>query len=266
MDFLSLLHTDLDELRELQPVDWADIIAPTLRNINSSFCMVYKAVIDGKMVGTGAVIYHGHTAWLATIIVHPDHRNKGYGKRITQYLIDSIDRVRYPTILLDATHFGYLVYKSLGFETITHHVHFDITSPYPVVASSPHMRPFEQNDLKQILALDRVATGEDRTATLLTKVSTAIVFADGGRVGGFYMPDLMKGLLIADNPVAGIELMKIRLQHQPNCMLPEENNAALDFFIDAGYTQSRTSTRMRLGPAVEWQPEFIYNVASGAIG
>ena len=266
MDFQPLLHTDLEELRELQPVDWGDIVAPTLRNIESTFSDVYKLVVDGKMVGTGAVIYHGHTAWLATIIVHPDHRNKGYGKRITQYLIDTIDRARYPTILLDATHFGYPVYKSLGFETITQHVHFDITGTYPVVGKSPHIRPFEENDLKQILTLDRAATGEDRTATLLTKVSTAIVYADGGRVVGFYMPDLRKGLLVADNPTAGTELMKIRLQHQSNCMMPEENKAAIDFLMDAGYTQSRISTRMYLGPAVKWQPEFIYNVASGAIG
>src|ERR1700722_8540089 len=121
LQILPLSLTDLDELRNIQPDGWADITEPARNTIESDFRVAYKAVIDSKIVGMGAIIYNGSTAWLFAIIVHKDFRNRGIGKAITQFLLDSIDKTCFPSVLLDATDFGYPVYKKAGFEVISEH-------------------------------------------------------------------------------------------------------------------------------------------------
>jgi GNAT superfamily N-acetyltransferase len=62
------------------------------------------------------------------IIVHPDHRGRGYGKAITQALLDRIDRTRYRTVYLDATDMGFPVYQSLGFVEEVRYGHYSLAS------------------------------------------------------------------------------------------------------------------------------------------
>ena len=44
------------------------------------------------MVGIGLTICHEDEIQLACIIVHPEHREKDWGKMITQQLLDSLDK------------------------------------------------------------------------------------------------------------------------------------------------------------------------------
>ena len=259
--------TDLEELKHIQPDGWADITEPARHTIESDSRFAYKAIVDERIAGMGAIIYNGSTAWLFAIIVHKDYRNNGIGTAITQFLLDKIDMARFPSVLLDATEFGYPVYKKAGFEVISEHAHFERATPDTDALLSMLIKPFEKKHLDDILQLDKIATGENRLATLLPKIADAFVYlSNDDKVEGFYIPSLSKGLIIANNAEAGIALMQMRLKTTSYCMLPIENKAAIDYLLQMGFTHFKTSKRMRLGQSVCWEPTYIFNVISGAIG
>ena len=87
-------------------------------------CFPFKASIENKIVGIGTTILHHETAWLAHIIVHPEYRNRGIGKMITQALVDHSYSKGRKTIYLIATELGLPVYRRLGFESETEYTIF----------------------------------------------------------------------------------------------------------------------------------------------
>jgi len=105
MDRQPLELPDLELITALQPPDWPNIIPSIEFYIISTFCFPIKLIIDNKIVGIGTTIIHNDIAWLAHIIVHPEHRNQGIGKIITQTLVDSL-QTKCDTIYLIATDLG----------------------------------------------------------------------------------------------------------------------------------------------------------------
>lgn len=264
MTIEALVQDDVQHVGALTPEGWSNTQGFIQYHVNASFCTPMKAVVDGKMIGLGSAAYYGDSVWLSAIIVHPDYRNRGIGLAITKTLVDSVDRKRYPTILLDATEYGQPVYKKLGFEVFSEHAHF--TGGLWQEEAIPGIHPFEEKYTEQVLVLDKNATGEDRQALLLPNMTGAQVYLVGNEVQGVYIPALSKGAIIAATGEAGIALMKYRLQTKNECMLPVENTTGIAFLQNNGYTYTKRSPRMRLGPAREWQPSYIYNVVSGGYG
>jgi len=257
---------DLGAIREFQPEGWGDIIELFIYNIHCAFCYPIKMSIAERMVAVGNTILYKDTAWLSQIIVHPAYRNRGLGKAITQELIDQIDKQQYKTILLDATSLGYPVYQKLGFETISEHLHFSANETASAFEKSTSIVPVDEHHHEAIFQLDKLATGEQREKKLMEKLHEAWIYTSNKKLKGMYLPTLGKGLIIAHQPDAGIELMKWRMNTNKSGMLPAENKPAIDFLLSNGWTQSRISRRMKLGRAIDWKPCCIYNVISGAFG
>lgn len=261
-----LLQRDLEQVSALTPEGWDDLISHFDFYLSSSFCIPLKAVLDGQLAGLGNVICNRDTAWLAHIVVHPGFRNRGLGKAITAALLQHIDRERYPTVMLDATDMGYPVYHSLGFETLSHHVHFsgDCLLPPPADAAITVYTPAYRD---AILQLDRDATGEDRTEMLQLHLDAAQVYREQDKVCGVYFPALHRGLLIADPVTPAWEaLLRIRLSEKGHAMVPEGNTEVQHWLKQAGFRETRRSRRMCLGPQKSWKPEMIFNVSGGAMG
>jgi ribosomal protein S18 acetylase RimI-like enzyme len=266
MTITSLTPGDnLEAVGAMTPEGWSNLAPHFAYNILSPFCAPFKAVIDGELAGLGNIIYNEDTAWLAQIVVHPAYRNRGVGKAITAALLDHIDRSRYPTVLLDATDMGYAVYRQFGFETISYHVHYGgaplARQPQPdnIIACT---RLLED----EVLLLDRRATGENRSNTLLEHTGNAILYREQKEITGVYFPTVARGAIIAANAAAGTTLMRLRMQDMDHAMLPEENKVAAAFLEQQGFTVIRKSRRMRLGAPRAWEPGFIYNTISGALG
>lgn len=137
MKFEDFTLNDLDQLPSLEPPNWGSLTPRFLRFIQSEHCSPVKLTLDGHAIGVGTTIRHEDTAWLACIIVHPDHRNKGLGKLITEHLINSLDRNLYQSIYLIATELGYPVYKKLGFELEKEYVHLKSEEERPESEISP---------------------------------------------------------------------------------------------------------------------------------
>ena len=74
MDFGTVAHHDLDEIRSLQPEGWPDIVTEFTYYIRKDFCHPLKVTLDERIIGVGASIQFENTCWLAHIIVDKDFR------------------------------------------------------------------------------------------------------------------------------------------------------------------------------------------------
>lgn len=260
----KLEHTDLPAMKALQPPDWTSIDDSVLFYLNSDYCFPIKLVVDEKVVGIGTTIFLEDTVWLAHIIVHPDFRNTGFGYRITQALIDSVDREIYKSIYLIATDLGAAVYTKLGF--ITEATYSFFKEGLRTYHHHPGIVSYAEQMKEELLALDRKAAGEDRSRFLLEHMEGALVFMKEDRLEGFYLPAIRDGLIIAQNAQAGIELMKRRFRDHAVAMLPDDNTAAVAFLKEQGFQVFKKAKRMRLGKKLEWHPDYYFNRISGQLG
>lgn len=255
---------DIEKLLEFQPPGWNDIPRDFRTCIDKPHHDQVKGEVDGRIVAVGAIIYHSDTAWLAKIIVHPGHRNKGYGKVITQCLIDRIDRMRYRTIYLDATDMGYPVYSGLGFVDEVSYQHFSRPIGWADVES--RSRPSTVADRSQLLELDQLVYGEDRLLLLADHLLDARVIEVDGRIVAAYFPTLFQGHIIATVSRFAEPLMRERLCSFDTAQLPMTNVEGLELLRRSGCSEVRTSRRMFLGERRPWKPAMLYNRTSGQLG
>jgi GNAT superfamily N-acetyltransferase len=266
MHFEQLIYSDFPYLKEFEPPNWGDLVPRFKYCIDSSFCNPIKMVNAGTMVAIGTTILHKNSAWLASIIVHPDHRNKGYGRAMTQKLIDTIDQTKFTTIFLDATDLGYPVYKKIGFELEATYAHLKCEQVVTGLQLSQAVISFKEVYREQVMLLDKQVSAEDRSDTIAENLTTARLYVNGGRVEGFYLPSLGNGLIIAKNELAGIELAKHRLENNYYGILPAENLAGIEILQQNGLQQFRISRRMFIGKKRNWKAACIYNRISGQLG
>ena len=259
-----LTSLDLPDLQEFQPVGWSDIISNIQFYLSSAFCNPIKLLCDGQLAGIGTTILLGETAWLATIIVHTDHRNKGYGTKITEALLQSLDSTKCTTVFLIATALGEPVYKKVGFEVETEYAGFsggniDALTPDRIIV-------FEEKYTDDILRLDKKITGEDRSLLLREHLPLAQLHFVGDKLGGFYLPTLGEGPIVAEDSESGITLLTQKMQTVNTITLPIDNEGGIDFLLNHRYKRVRHLSRMRLGRKIAWQPDSIYSRISGVSG
>jgi GNAT superfamily N-acetyltransferase len=266
VEIAEVNHEDLPALRVFQPADWPDIIPSISLYFDSPFCLPVKLVDKGEILGIGSYIMHGDVAWLATIVTHPEHRNKGIGKHITQVLIDRLKKTPVETIMLVATPMGEPLYEKLGFVTDSRYAFYSGGEKSDGREISPNIIPFSSGYAGQVLAMDRETYGENRSMRVLEYLPQAKLYVEGSAVKGFYLPGWGEGPVIAENDVAGNALLYTRNITAERTVFPEENEAAAEYLSNRGYTLYRKAARMRIGRKIAWQPEKIYSRVAGAIG
>jgi GNAT superfamily N-acetyltransferase len=257
---------DLSILDKFSPPGWGDLVPRFEYFIDSEHCYPVKMLVDNDVTGIGTNILHADSAWLACIIVHGDHRNKGYGQRLTQYLVDHTHQLNIPTIYLEATDFGYPVYAKLGFVTEANYYHYKPRRYLDNPPESTIICSFNEQYRDQMLELDRSISGEDRRSSFEGHFEESQIFIEENKVIGFYMPTLGDGLIIAESKKAGVELMKSRLRDRAYATLPANNKVGIDLLLEHGLEQIRVSRRMRLGEERPLKLEKMYNRISGQLG
>jgi len=89
--------------------DWKRLL-----QLNPAGC--FGAFCAGKLIGTVTVItYQRHLAWIGMMLVAPEYRGRGIGKRLMCTALDHCQHRRVRTVKLDATPAGRPLYESLGF-------------------------------------------------------------------------------------------------------------------------------------------------------
>jgi GNAT superfamily N-acetyltransferase len=265
LSFSPVTESDLPQIEKLQPEFWSSIIPVTKWYLTLDFCYLIKAELNGEVVGCGAVLSNTNSAWLANIIVSKEHRNKGIGLAITEY-INEYAAQQTDNVLLVATKLGRPVYIKLGFKDDEEYVFF---KPHKIeLPVSPNIVPYQQQFKEAILVLDAECSGEIRLNLLLPKLNEAFVYLNNSTFEGFTIPTLGEGLTFATNTQAGLALMAMRLQEEKRACLPKANKAGIDFLLEHGFEidENLYGIKMYLNQKPNWKPMQQFGRVGGNLG
>lgn len=242
---------------------------------------VHGAVaIDDELgvVGTGVATIHGPVAWVGTIWVHPERRRRGLGLELTQWAIDTAEGAGCRSLVLVASDEGRPLYERLGFADLA----FEPVLEAPGLASDVadpttdrRVRAWRPDDLPAALALDRAATGEDRSLALASFAdpATALVATDADdRLRGFVIrAPWGGGATIAPDPDDAIALLTARRRisgpdKRVRAGVIDTNVAGLERLVGAGWQLGWEARRMHRGEPLDWQPDAIWGQFNHAMG
>ncbi len=264
----KLKKSEILGLNSLPPPDWKYNYENFLtRYFNEDFFQAFVMILDGKIIGTGNVLVKGKIGWLANIIISEKFRGKGLGFQMTKHLVAALNEKECETQLLIATELGTAVYQKVGFKKVTTYCCFDSNTAFDFTPTNS-IRPLKKVDRKSVYQLDQDANGENRAHLMAHHYATGQGYFDTeNQLLGFYLPDFGRGLVIAKDEKAGIELLKLKHSKSgKRTLLPIENQDGINFLEKYGLTKGDQCTRMVLGKENNWNPKFIYSYGSGYCG
>jgi len=225
---------------------------------------VFVAERDGAVVGASACAHFGATGWIGAVAVVPEARRGGLGRALTEVAVACLRERGASTIQLYATDMGRPIYEQLGF--VAEGACVTLGGRWRRGRPTPGVRAARAADLQAALAVDREATGEDRAALLTTLwPGTALVIEVGGDMRGYHLPSPWRpgGAIVAADLPSGLALIDAARARfngaELSLSIPEGNRPAIRALEARGHTERSRATRMRLGPAVPWQPRALFS-------
>lgn len=253
---------------------------------------LFVAEVGGEVCGCGGATVLGRTGWVHLIAVHPAYRGRGLGQGVSEAAVRWVFDSGAATAMLLASDLGRPVYEPLGFRAQARYAVIR-GAPADAAGGAPsgpdsggerlRIRRATPADFPALLALDRAATGEDRSAILSALSASAWVAersnpaagraeAGRGRVVGFHIPGPWgMGPTVAADAAAGgallTHLARLTGSGEIALSVPEKNEAALAHLRGRGLEPARYLTRMWLGgPPPRWRPEMIFGVINNGLG
>jgi GNAT superfamily N-acetyltransferase len=228
---------------------------------------VLVAVAGGRVVGGAAVARFGTTGWIGALGVAAAARRRGVGTALTEGCVARLRDGGAKTVLLYATVAGRPVYERVGFVAEGEaHAWRDLAPPRGGPAGEG-IRPLRHDDLPVVRALDRAATGEDRSAVFAAMDGRlpGLVVERAGRIAGSALrsPWGLGPSVVATDREAGVALLSV-LRRVPGApltvSLPDANADAVRALRAWGFQAINSATRMRLGPAPAYQPTRLFGM------
>jgi len=249
-------------------------------------CWPLVAEVDDGIVGTGIATANGPVGWVGMIFVDEGLRGRGIGTILTQAVIERLETEGCATLALLASPLGRPIYERLGFRPdMDYRLLVAPGGPSAGSAASgeppapdgepSRIRPFAAEDLAAIVAIDRLATGEDRAhllrAVATPTTTTVIVRADGAVVGFDARAPWGGHPTIAPELVDGLRLVEARRTRavagtDVRTALPEIQRVGATTLENFGWREERRLTRMIRGAPVVWRPTAIWGQFNFAIG
>ena len=257
--------------------DWGDRSAFLRFAVEYARSFPLVAEADGEIVATGTGTANGPVGWIGGIFVDAACRKSGLGTAITLSVMDALRDAGCRSFVLVASQDGRRIYERLGFEVQTF---------YEILASQGGAKSHDpapdaiadgalaEETLEQMIAIDRVATGEDRAALLTTFASPSTTRLESGVGGldGFAVRAPWGGwATIAAEPAVGVALLENRrrtaaVDHRVSSGLPLENREGRERLLAAGWTARYRAPRMLLGDPPPWRPESLWGQFGMAVG
>ena len=238
--------------------------------------VAFVAVDGGRIVGTGVGSAQGNAGWVGVIFVTAELRGGGLGRRITRAVIDELEARGCRTQILIASPLGRPIYEREGFSVLDRQVRFTIAGlPPDERPLDPDIRRLAPEHLDGVLALDRAATGEDRSAVLrnlLSPESTHVVVDSVNAVRAYLArPPWRGGALIAREPDDALRLLDIRrhstgVSGTAGAGVLAGNVAGRERLRAAGWLEELGGVRMIRGAPLIWEPNWIWGQLNGALG
>lgn len=264
MNISVLEDNDLAGIPSLQPPGWPDILPPFKMYLSQPFCYPLKIMDQSRLTGVGAAIIFHSTAWLGHIIVDEKCRGLGWGKLMTEHLVELCLKKSVTTISLIATDLGFPIYQKLQFVPETEYAYWQGTPREQHAFNGIY--PASAADLPYLADLDQRMNAENRKPLLDLHANNIMIYKTDGLIRGAYWPELGEGLIVAEDEEAGIALTSWRGQHQQNASFPINNLAAMNYYEQAGYRFIRQAWRMYWGNPLDWSPTKLYHRIAGNLG
>lgn len=221
---------------------------------------------DGrKLVGGACCASFGATGWIGALGVLPRARGRGIGEQLTRASIEWLRSRGARTVLLYATDLGRPVYDRVGFAHEAPARAWRGTPPRDGATVPDGIRRLRPADRDAILALDRLATGEDRRPVLdmLSALLGLGLERDGGLVAFALQTPWGAGpAVVAADDEAGIAMLRgLVLEPQPvTITVPDDNPSAWRTLSQWGFQPVNTALRMRHGPPVGHDPRRMFGL------
>ena len=213
-------------------------------------------------------------ATLGTVIVSPEVQRAGIGRRLLAAIVAAAGT---RAIRLNATAEGLRLYESLGFVAaggIRQHQGVPAAGLAPTEAE---IRPLAEADRPAVLALDRRASGGDRTAMLqaLAALSTGLVAVQDGRLVGYALcRDFGRGRLVgpvvADSEATALALVSRHVAEASGFLrvdIPDDAETLSAWLAGAGLAGVDRVRAMVRGTPPDAAPDArIFGLASQALG
>jgi GNAT superfamily N-acetyltransferase len=261
--------SEIPLIKDFAPKEWNTNLSELFGSFfDQPFFYPILAECDGTPVGCANGLWNGNAGWLGNIIVLPDYRGQGIGSALTGHLVSHFQQRNCRSQILIATLLGEPIYRKAGFITQSTYSFLRRTEPIEL-RSTQNIREAGTTDFDAIDALDQEASGEARRPFLEQFMTGGWVHQRVGQkeIGGYFLPKLRNGLIVARNAEVGLELLNYKLSLGSTfVVVPSENRITLEHLIAAGFQVQSTAPRMVLGPEVAWHPEMVFSRGSGYCG
>jgi len=261
--------SDLPILTKIFPTNWNfDFEKFVFQFCDKKFYKGFTLLVNKNVVGFGNIMIFGKHAWLGNIVVEENYRNQGFGKNITNYLIDWGNKNRVETFNLIATELGEFVYRKLGFENEIIYDFYETSEQNKKYEINYQIKKAGLIDLPNIIELNYSVTGERRNKLIECFLpSCKLIFDKDLNLKAFFIEDLGDGFIVSDEPSFGIEFLKYKLNlNGKSITIPENNIHAKEFLTHNGFKKYKSAQKMILGKSYNWKPECVYSRASGYCG
>jgi GNAT superfamily N-acetyltransferase len=223
---------------------------------------ILVAVAGKKLVGGACCASFGSTGWIGALGVLPRWRRRGVGEQLTRACVDWLTERGASSVLLYATDMGRPVYDRVGFVSEARARAWRGVAPGSPPDGVRRLRP---GDRERILELDRLATGEDRSAVLdMLPALLGLGMERRGELQGFALqtPWGAGPAVVADDAKAGVALLRgLVVEPQPMTItVPDGNSAASTTLARWGFAPVNSALRMRHGAPVEHDPARMFGL------
>ena len=218
---------------------------------------------SGDTAGAVCCVSFGPTGWIGALGVAPEYRRRGIGRALTEAAVGRLHGRGATTVLLFATDMGRPLYERLGFVAEGAATAWRGTAG--AIGPGVTVRRLSEDDRQALAALDRVATGEDRSNLLdaLHPLLGVGVDRAGALVGWAAKAPYGAGIAIcAADGEGGAALMAAAAggAAPATLVVPDANPAANANLRRWGFRAANAGERMRLGPPVAWRPQCQFGL------
>lgn len=255
----KMAQNDIGELISLSKAVGWDYDQAGIETIMASGTIFGYRNKEGKLAACAALIpYRNQLASIGIVIVHPESRGLGLGRSVTQRCIDSMNGNA--SIMLIATPDGKPMYEKMGFKAVDC-VHKLICDDYRPAENLPNysIRPFQEEDFRVLVELDRDATGADRETFLKARIRQAkecvVMMEKEDKICGFGLSitgpaNMTLGPIVAGNDSVACSLVqRLATGHTGKLRIDVSSGKEefLSFLKERGFQQVSQPPIMMLG-------------------
>ncbi|UYP46276.1 hypothetical protein NEF87_002561 [Candidatus Lokiarchaeum ossiferum] len=220
---------------------------------------IFIAKVEGTPVGMAFGVKYDKYAFLADVIVCEEERGKGYGKKLVQHTLATLNQQGIENIYLDGVPKITPLYAAEGFKPMCKSFRLYGQIPFQ---SSDRIRQMEESDLDEICAMDFKYFQSDRSLLLITLFQKhpdlCKVYIEENQIQGYIMAAprencIKVGPWVVNNPKKSVKCMLTSFgspSETPQLFIGilESQQQALQIATDLGFESHYFSIRMHRGP------------------